>query len=280
MATRLHVLLARKEPVAVIFRRGPTKQVLLVRWNLEDDTFEAGQWLKGRVYEERADLSPNGDLLVYFAGNQHPPFGTWTAVSRPPYFTAVALWPHGDTYGGGGLFQSQDALLLNNWAAYNPLADGFELPKGVEVGHLLRGDITAQRLVRDGWTFLVHQPEIWSRPCPRSARWELRMLTDGGHEDQGPHDPRRFELDDGHARTRADLGRADWADWAASGDLLLARNGRIHRASLASLEGADVWAVARELIDLSSLTFERREPPPEATRWRGSPPLGVPIGRR
>jgi len=45
-STRLYVLIARRADVAVIFRRGPAKQVLLVRWDLSNDTFEAGQWFK------------------------------------------------------------------------------------------------------------------------------------------------------------------------------------------------------------------------------------------
>jgi hypothetical protein len=43
--------------------------VLLIRWHLDDDTFDFGQWLKGRVYERRCDLSREGDLLLYFAAN-------------------------------------------------------------------------------------------------------------------------------------------------------------------------------------------------------------------
>ena len=49
MTTRLFVLLARKAPVGAIFRRGPSKQVLLVRWDLTNDTFEPGQWFQGRI---------------------------------------------------------------------------------------------------------------------------------------------------------------------------------------------------------------------------------------
>ena len=98
----MFVLLARKAPVAVVFRRGPSKHVLLVRWNLSDDSFEAGQWLKGRVYERRCDVSEDGERLIYFAANYRARDAqrTWTAVSRPPDFTALALWPKGDAWGG------------------------------------------------------------------------------------------------------------------------------------------------------------------------------------
>jgi len=61
---RLFAILARDAPVAAVLRRGPSKQVLLVRWDLTNDTFEAGQWLKARVYERRCDLSPSGDRFI------------------------------------------------------------------------------------------------------------------------------------------------------------------------------------------------------------------------
>jgi hypothetical protein len=67
VAARIFVLFARKSPTAVIFRRGPSKWVQLVKWNTKTDVFEPGQWFHGRIYERRSDLSPNGSLLVYFA---------------------------------------------------------------------------------------------------------------------------------------------------------------------------------------------------------------------
>ena len=66
---RLHVILAREAPKAVVFRKGPSNRVCTVGWDLEHDTFTPGQWLKGRIYEYRSDLSPDGELLVYFAAD-------------------------------------------------------------------------------------------------------------------------------------------------------------------------------------------------------------------
>src|SRR6187401_1906577 len=125
MSARLFVLWARDADVGVGFQRGPSKQVLLLRWNLKDDSFEGGQWLKARIYERRSDLSPSGERLVYFAASYRGPHQTWTAVSRPPYFTALALWPKGDAWGGGGLFSSENELLLNHPSSQLALANGF-----------------------------------------------------------------------------------------------------------------------------------------------------------
>ena len=64
---RLHVILAREAPKAVVFRRGPSGQVCTLGWDPETDTSTMGQWLKGRIYEYRSDLSPDGELMIYFA---------------------------------------------------------------------------------------------------------------------------------------------------------------------------------------------------------------------
>jgi len=63
-STRLFCLWAREASVGVVFRRGPTNLVQLLKWNLESDELVPGQWFKGRIYERRCDLSPCGDYLI------------------------------------------------------------------------------------------------------------------------------------------------------------------------------------------------------------------------
>ena len=118
---RLFLIFARKSPTAVIFRRGPSKWVQLIKWNTDRDTFEPGQWFNGRIYERRSDLSPDGSLLIYFAqkitarSKKDTEYTyAWTAISRPPFLTALALWPKGDCWHGGGLFKNSKVVLLNH----------------------------------------------------------------------------------------------------------------------------------------------------------------------
>jgi hypothetical protein len=130
-AARLHFILARKAHVAVIFRRGPTNLVQIIKWNTDTDTFEPGQWFKGRIFEDRSDISPDGTKLLYFAEKitpvtlKDPSYTThWTAVSKLPYLTALALWPNGDRtcenkfpsakyLFGGGVFLSDSEVCLS-----------------------------------------------------------------------------------------------------------------------------------------------------------------------
>ena len=64
---KLHAILPRKGDKAVVFRRGPSSCVAVIGWDLRKDTFMVGQWLRGRIYPFRCDLSPSGEYLLYFA---------------------------------------------------------------------------------------------------------------------------------------------------------------------------------------------------------------------
>src|SRR5690349_2052072 len=68
---RLFAILARNAPKGVILRRGPSKWVELILWDTANDTFERGQWFKGRIYERGCDLSPNGSYFLYFGSKHH-----------------------------------------------------------------------------------------------------------------------------------------------------------------------------------------------------------------
>jgi hypothetical protein len=90
------VLLASHAPVGLVIRRGPSKSVATLLWDRRRDKFQLGQWFKGRIYERRSDLSPDGKYVIYFAMNgkwhsESP--GSWTAISRVPYLKAVAFFP-------------------------------------------------------------------------------------------------------------------------------------------------------------------------------------------
>jgi hypothetical protein len=127
---RLSLVFASGAPVAVVLRRGPTDWVEVIKWNTAKDSFEDGQWLHGRIYGERCGLSPDGKLFVYFAakhGKVDRSKGykdTFTAVSKPPYLTALAMWPEGSTWGGGGRFIDNKTLRLAYGAKGTRAPDG------------------------------------------------------------------------------------------------------------------------------------------------------------
>src|SRR5213082_1309660 len=101
---RLHVLIARAAKVGLVIRRGPSKSVCTVLWNRERDTFKLGQWMRGRIYERRSDLSPDGRHLIYFAMNgrwQIGAKGSGAGILRVPDLEAISLFSKGDCWHGG-----------------------------------------------------------------------------------------------------------------------------------------------------------------------------------
>ena len=121
---RLYAIFARRKPRAVIFLRGPSDWYHVVLWNTVKDSFEHGAWFKGRIYEEKCDLSPDGELLIYFVlkgkGWNTSYKGSWTAISRPPWLYALSLWPHGSTWGGGGRFFDDRVVMLRGSSGVHP----------------------------------------------------------------------------------------------------------------------------------------------------------------
>src|SRR4029078_2837241 len=86
---RLYVLLASEARVGVVIRRGPARAVCSILWDRNSDKFETGQWLRGRIYECRADLSPARRYMIYFAS-----IGRWALHGLlREYRTMVAQEP-------------------------------------------------------------------------------------------------------------------------------------------------------------------------------------------
>ncbi|MBC8025745.1 MAG: hypothetical protein H7Y89_07125 [Steroidobacteraceae bacterium] len=286
-ATRIFGVVARAAPVVVLIRRGPSKHVLLLTWNTLKHEFRAGQWLKGRIYEERCDLSPSGDKLIYLAANHRGELGTWTAISRPPFLTALALWDNLGTWGGGGLFHGERVVSLNKSGSLVP-QPGFRMPRGLQIRPVAlwagRGEddpIRSVRMKRDGWTledagvtgiykrhkgarklhWEYERPEVWHKA--RNG-WILERRQIGIGERDGPWRVNEHRLLDPARKVAIDLSRSDWADWSSSDELLLAMDGRVNKMHFSVKDGP---GALEELIDLRPLRFEQVPPPTEATTW-------------
>ena len=265
---------------------------MLLHWHTDTDTFLEGQWLKGRIYERRCDLSPGGKRLIYFAANWKEPYLSWTAISKPPFLTAVALWPKGDAWGGGGLFNSERDILLNHRKGEMTLSESFKLPNGINVTPLGEhsgwgedSPIVDQRLLRGGWNLFqrgkhvkynfdsklwvgFNPPEIWTKANPKKNKgYELHEVTSGLHERDGSWYVTEHIIVDQRSDATISLGRTDWADWCSNGELLFAKDGRIYRLGFG--KGGRLIPVedAKLLIDLNNRKFEAKEAPVEAKTW-------------
>lgn len=194
---RLHVLLARDAKVGLVIRRGPSKSVCTVMWNRERNTFKLGQWMRGRIYERRCDLSPNGKHFIYFAMNgrwDSETKGAWTAISRVPYLKAIHLFAKGDCWHGGGLFLSDREFWMNDGQGHTELKKSSQLrrnpngqPKDYYGGECL--NVYYNRLQRDGWVMAKDEYQggtLLRKSCPSlgcSENWLLRNQLLGSRPD-------------------------------------------------------------------------------------------------
>ena len=227
-----------------------------------------GQWFHGRIYERRADLTPDGSLLIYFANKinkktlSDPDYTyAWTAISKLPYFTALALWPKGDCWHGGGLFDDNRTVVLNHRedsATPHPK----HKPKRLRI--ILKKDVCgeddplfSERLDRDGWhldqewkvenrgypdLFRTTQPEI--RTKRRVTGPEMLRLRRSIHRLDYSEE---FTLLDPGRSLSVILAQASWADWDQQGRFVYAAGGKIMTGVL----GDDGKLVQRVLLDLN-----------------------------
>ncbi len=259
---RLHVLLARDANVGLVIRRGPSKSVCTVLWNRERDTFKLGQWMRGRIYERRSDLSPNGTRFIYFAMNgrwESETKGAWTAISVVPYLKATSLFAKGDCWHGGGLFLSDEEFWLNDGRGHTALKTARDVRRDVDYQPpgFFGGEcptVYYNRLQRDGWVMRRNEYQgatLFEKKLPKS--WLLRKLA--FTEIDAP--PGRGCYWDAHElrheSTNTVLAFPEW-EWAdfVDGRLVWASEGQLRAARLGS------GKLSREVLlhDFNNMKFQ------------------------
>ena len=274
---RLAVFLSRKARAGVVLRRGPSDWAQLVQWDRETDEFTPGQWFHGRVYERRCDLSPDGTLFVYFAAKHgrrdhyKVDIGeAWTAISRPPYFTALALWPNIGTWYGGGVFKTDKLVHLDATCTLEPHPE-FRADR-LKIAHV--GAATApweQRLLRDRWRLVergfdprthrrVGDKEIWEKAHPERPVKLCRQIEDVDFNRYGGPYGDSYWLEAGDELIP--IPDAAWVDWDTWDRLVIARDGKLFAATI-----ADTGLEEVELFDFNPLKPEEVPPPDWARRW-------------
>ena len=263
---RIHILLAREARVGVVIRRGPSKKVCTVLWDRRNDQFRVGQWLNGRIYERRSDISPDGKYLIYFAMNgrwQSEAKGSWTAISRAPYLKAIAIFPKGDCWNGGGLFTDKATYWLNDGCGHSELRNTHEVRRNLKFkpSTYFGGEcpgVYYPRLMRDGWEYIERQgtrgQEIDVFEKPLREGWILRKLA---HSEVGAPPGKGCYWDEHELfRPRSDnlIQRPAW-EWAELDDkrLVWSTEGKLYAARIRAGGMID----ERELFDFNKLSYEQ-----------------------
>ena len=262
---RLHVLLSSGASTAVVIRRGPSSSVCTVLWDRASDEFTLGQWMRGRIYERRSDLSPDGKHLIYFAMNgqrDSETKGAWTAISRAPYLKAITLLAKGDCWHGGGLFTGDRSCWLNDGYGHTVLRNSAEVRRDTnfEPTRNFGGEcpgVYYPRLLRDGWALIRAENRgkwksvtIFEKPVPGgSATQENRTRGSWGAPGSCYWD--EHELSHAETRTAIDGSKWEWAEFDR-GRLVWATEGKLYAGYLRK------GAIQDESVlhDFNAMTFE------------------------
>ena len=239
---RLHVLVPSHSEEAVVIRRGPSKYTGVFSWNTRTDEVKPGQWLKGRIYERRSDISPDGKHWIYFAMNGHwgsESKGSWTAISKAPYLKAVEFFPKGDCWHGGGLFLGDRSYWLNDGYGHEIERSSKGLSR-VDAVDWLQGyggecpGVYYNRLQRDGWRFVERgsagRYDEWAVfEKAAGSRWTLRKIC---HEQIGAPKGKGCYWDEHSLASMngelIDLFAWEWAE-VVRGKIVFAKGGSLYR---------------------------------------------------
>ena len=274
---RIFGIPALDAPIVAVLRRGPTDWSHVGRWDVERGTYEAGSWLRGTLYFQRCDVSPDGRWLAAFVlkpGASWDVGATYLSISRLPWVTALAAWQTCGTWTLGLRFERERSV----WGVDEP-ATGDLATVRMRFGLTPNADVTFAVERRRGWTESAETPardprDPWESRRAAHITMEKRRPGDddtvlrvrgryAAFRQAMPGEPRVADYvvadrDGSHALTDV-----QWADWDATGRLVVATtDGRIQIR-----EGDPARPRVAFEADLSALAPDPREPPAEARRW-------------
>ncbi len=154
----------------------------------------------------------------------------WTAISTPPYFSALAIWPSYGRWTGGGTFRGdRDILLWESEDGSTPI-ENVGIPPNVRVNVSLK--------------YFEHRLSAYAPSATETA--EHAALAE--------------------ALLAAGLLWVDWIN--LRDDLLFAGDGRIFRLrDWRSLPPSDLLSTATTLADFRDASFQQLRPPDSAMQW-------------
>jgi hypothetical protein len=281
-APRIFGISASAAPVVAILRRGPSDWFHVGRWDLDRGEYEPGAWVRGTIYPQRCDVSLDGRWLCYFmlrgGAADWDAGSTYVAISKLPWVHALAAWGSAGTWTRGAHFVDGDRAPTIE-APDEGAVDMSKLRYGLAV--TLPASFAVER--RRGWDEAPGNPprvadDIWDerradrvvmrKPRPGDIGPSPLQLQVKGRYAAFRQGPFNNELRDARYSTSRGsdvwpLDDVQWADWDATGRLVVATNAG--HLQVRTVDG-NTGSVLDE-VDLSDLAPDPQPAPPEARRW-------------
>jgi hypothetical protein len=275
-APRVFGIPAAEAPVVGIVRRGPSAWCSVGRWDIAGGTYEPGAWLRGRLYPQRCDVSPDGAWLAYFALHAAAKWDlgwTYVAISQLPWLHALAAWGTAGTWTRGVHFVTDRSmrevdepehgtlpyrLLGAGLAVTRPASFAVERRRGWQ-----ETDESPSREPDDFWDERRTGSLRMTKPQPGSdgaVRLDVSGRYAAVRAGTNSEDVCYRVLDGRHP---VELHDVQWCDWARDGRLLVAT-----RAGRLEVRGAAGWLISDQTVaDLADETPAPTAPPPTACAW-------------
>lgn len=254
-----------------MIRRKPSRWFHLIVWNTQTDEFIHGSWLNGTLYPLRSDVSFDGRYLVYLA--MVKPARTWNGLCELPWLKTIDEARNTGTWHGGGYWSDEFTLHTNGWDwDYQSGPPGRAGTGGrfrVVAEYAAYGGhegVLYPRMERDGWQ--RQGPFGTDRELKNARQYTAVRDGDAGWKwERSPEHPALYCFYRGYfSRHSFEFAMpeypgvidpdVDWTCWDALGQLIVARDGRVERYSLADL------ATGRPGLVQS---FEDLQPPGKST---------------
>jgi hypothetical protein len=275
---RVFCIPAARAPIVAVLRRGPSAWSHLGRWDLARLVYEPGAWIRGNLYPQRCDLSPDGRWFCYFTlkGSARWRAGaTYVAVSRLPWLAALAAWRTCGTWTRGLHFMEDRDV----WQVGPPdEGDAGPCRRRFGIAFTKPASFAVER--RRGWTETADSPprhpgDMWDEKRAADLKMEkarpgsegaTRLTVQGyfaAFRESLPAWPKPVRYEIVGAGRPLWLQDAQWADWDQQGRLLVATNdGRLQVRDYSDKGPAVVSEVA-----LGHLAPSPSPAPMEAHRW-------------
>jgi hypothetical protein len=221
-----------------------------------------GQWLKGRIYEHRCDLSPDARHIIVFVRRTDASLA-WTALSRAPWLRAIAVWPQSHTWHGGGAFDADGRVWFNGATTPDEAlpdglrpADAKACPHGTDGFHM--GELYAAMMLQRGWVQKSRTGHDAKLAKPLDNGWQLELAFRLGAKGRGGIS-NAYALVNAERDIRLDQAQWEWVE--PGGNLLQVASGGALRESRVSSGGK--ISEQRMIRDFTDMTFAPIEAPYE-----------------